>query len=138
MVQSGIKGGALITADIASSYHRDVFTFPGRVGDPISAGCNGLIKSHRAALIEGAGDVAYLLGWDTLDPAGKSEQEDACCKLSEIEMKIIQVLHIEGQVAIERLSMHCDVPLSRISGMLLELELRGLIRCLPGGLYCPV
>jgi DNA processing protein len=138
VVQSGLKGGALITADIAGSYHRDVFTFPGRVGDPISAGCNRLIKSHKAALIEGAEDVAYLLGWDTLNPAGKKEQGDVCCKLSHNEMKIIEALRAEGQVTIDRLSMHCNVPVSRISEILLDLELRGLIRCLPGEIYCPV
>jgi DNA processing protein len=60
VIESGIKGGALITADLANSYNRDVFAFPGRAGDPASAGCNQLIKTHRAALIENGSDLEYL------------------------------------------------------------------------------
>jgi DNA processing protein len=136
VVQSGLKGGALITADIANSYHRDVFAFPGRVGDPTSAGCHKLIKLHEAALIEGAGDVAYLLGWDAFMPAGMEEQGQACRKLSEKEMRIIELLRSEGQLTIDRLSLNCDIPVSRISEILLSLELQGLIRGLPGEVYC--
>jgi DNA processing protein len=136
VVQSGLKGGALITADIANSYHRDVFAFPGRVGDPTSAGCHKLIKLHEAALIEGAGDVAYLLGWDAVMPVGMEEQGHACRKLSEKEMRIIELLRSEGQVSIDRLSLTCNIPVSRISEILLSLELQGLIRGLPGEVYC--
>jgi DNA processing protein len=136
VVQSGLRGGALITADLANSYHRDVFTFPGRVGDPISAGCNMLIKSHQAALIEGAEDVAYLLGWDSFNPAGKTEPGDFSCNLSADEMKVTKTILAEGRVTIDRLSMRCDIPVNRISGILLDLELQGLIRCLPGEVYC--
>jgi DNA processing protein len=137
VVQSGQKGGALITADIANSYHRDVFTFPGRVGDPASAGCNQLIKTHKAALIEGAGDVAYLLGWDTDPPAEKKTQGKLIHGLSDKEAQIMKILRSEGHVSIDRICLKSSVPVSRISGILLNLELAGLIKCLPGDVYCP-
>jgi DNA processing protein len=136
VVQSGHKGGALITADIASSYHRDVFTFPGRVGDPASAGCNQLIKTHKAALIEGAGDVAYLLGWDTDPPLEKAQQGKPFHELSEKEKEIIEMLRSEDHVSIDRIGLKCNIPVSRISGILLNLELAGWIKCLPGDVYC--
>jgi DNA processing protein len=136
VVQSGQKGGALITADIANSYHRDVFTFPGRVGDPASAGCNQLIKTHKAALIEGAGDVAYLLGWDTDLPAEKKTQGKLIHGLSDKEAQIMKILRSEGHVSIDRICLKSSVPVSRISGILLNLELAGLIKCLPGDVYC--
>ncbi len=136
IVQSGYKGGALITADLANSYDRDVFTFPGRVGDPASAGCNHLIKTHGAALIEGAGDVAYLLGWDP-DPPGKKETRDHLFReLSEKEGQIIEILRAEGQASMDSIALKCKIPLGRISGILLDLELGGLIKCLPGDVYC--
>jgi DNA processing protein len=136
VVQSGHKGGALITADIANSYHRDVFTFPGRVGDPASAGCNQLIKTHKAALIEGAGDVAYLLGWDTDPPAEKEKQGKLFHGLSDKEEHIIEILRSESHVSIDRICLKCNIPVSRISEILINLELAGLVKCLPGDVYC--
>jgi len=65
IVESGAKGGSLITADIANSYNRDVFAFPGKIGDEYSAGCNKLIKINKAALIESYKDIEYILGWET-------------------------------------------------------------------------
>ena len=63
VVESGIKGGALITADIADSYNRDVFAVPGRPDDQWSAGCNSLIRSNKAALAENSDDIEYFLSW---------------------------------------------------------------------------
>ncbi len=136
VVQSGTKGGALITADIASSYHRDVFTFPGRVGETASAGCNSLIKTHKAHLIEGAGDVAYLLGWDTGPPARGESPGERFHNLTEIQKKIIDFLRREGPTKPDYLSLRCKVPMDRISEILLTLELEGMVNCLPGDVYC--
>lgn len=138
VVQSGQKGGALITADIANSYHRDVFTFPGRVGDAASAGCNQLIKNHKAALIEGARDVAYLLGWDNEPPVEMEKPEIPKHPLSDKKKQVLEMLRAEGQVPIDRICLKCGIPVSRISRILLDLELAGLIKCLPGDLYCTV
>jgi len=67
VVEAGKKGGALITADIANSYNRDVFAVPGRLGDTYSEGCNNLIKTNRAALIQSADDIKYIMGWEKTD-----------------------------------------------------------------------
>jgi DNA processing protein len=64
VIESSIKGGALITADLASSYNRDVFALPGRVTDKRSQGCNNLIKTNKAALIEKVEDIEYIMNWD--------------------------------------------------------------------------
>jgi DNA processing protein len=136
VVQSDLRGGALITADIANSYDRDVFTFPGRAGDRASAGCNQLIKTHLAVLIEGAADVAYGLRWDVELPLETEGQAEHLQELSEPEQKIMDILRFQGHVSIERLSQISDIPLGKISGLLLDMELEGLIRCLPGEIYC--
>jgi len=84
VIESASKGGALITADLANSYNRDVFAFPGRVNDNYSQGCNRLIKSNKAALIEGVRDLEYIMGWD---PPGKitSQFKDNCSKNSHMK-----------------------------------------------------
>ena len=135
VVQSGHKGGALITADLANSYHRDVFTFPGKVGDPASAGCNRLIKTHKASMVEGARDVMYLLGWDPGSQAETNMQTKLFHELSEMEEKIMELLRAEENVSIDVICLRCDIPVNRISGILLEMEFAGLIRCLPGDVY---
>ena len=88
-------------------------------------------------MIEGAGDVAYLLGWDTDPSVENRQQETSFAGLSETEEQIMEFLRSEGQVAIDRICLKCHIPVSRISGILLNLELAGLIKCLPGDVYCP-
>jgi DNA processing protein len=135
VVQSGHKGGALITADIANSYHRDVFTFPGRVGDPASAGCNQLIKIHKASLVEGARDVLINLGWISEPKTETMTQTEPFHELSEMESKIMDVLRTEGNVTIDEICLRCNMPVNRISEHLLMMEFAGLIKCLPGDVY---
>lgn len=135
VVESGAKGGALVTADLANSYDRDVFAFPGRISDPSSTGCNRLIKTNRAVLIESYKDIEYLLGWEPL--AGKPEgiQRSIFREFSPDETKILQVLEKEGDSSIDFLSFRTGIPVSRVSGILLELELEGLILVLPGDCF---
>ena len=135
VVQSGPKGGALITADIASSYHRDVFTFPGRVGDTASAGCNRLIKDHKASMIEGAEDVAYLLGWDAEPQAGEEIHAERLNHLTDMEKGIIDLLRSDGPARLDDLSLKCRIPVSGIAEILLKMELEGMVSCLPGDVY---
>ncbi len=135
VVESGIKGGALITADLANSYNRDVFAFPGRITDPASAGCNGLIKSHRAALIEDYNDVEYQLGWEAAEANRQFAWPSDTRELSTEEKSIIKVLESGGDSSIDLLCFHTGLPVSRISGILLDLELSGLILGIPGDCY---
>ena len=133
VVESGIRGGALITADLAGSYNRDVFAYPGKSGDPMSAGCNGLIKSHRAALIESCRDLEYILGWE---PSGNTDPaHPPPVRTGKDEKRIIEVLAGESEVSIDEICEQSGMHVKTISGILLNLEFRGLVICLPGNRY---
>jgi DNA processing protein len=135
VVESGNRGGALITADLANSYNRDVFAFPGRICDPASAGCNGLIKTHRAALIEDPYDLEYQLGWMPMGEKHQPGQTSMFRDLSPDEQAVIRVLQSEGDSSVDLICFQSGIPVSRISGILLGLELEGLVRVLPGNCY---
>jgi len=134
VVESGEKGGALITADIANSYNRDVFAFPGRANDRCSAGCNKLIKTNRAAMIEHLNDLEYLMGWKRKEN-NEPLQKELFTALSEEESKTIGFLQTEPGLTIDRLSLLCDMPVSKISALMLNLEFKGMVKCLPGKVY---
>jgi DNA processing protein len=134
VVESGIKGGALITADIAGSYNRDVFAIPGRPGDQWSAGCNSLIKHNKAALIENARDIEYFLNWQ---PSGTKDpvQSSLFSELSESEKLIYEEVKMNGEINIDHLCRTVDMPVYKLSSILLQMEFNGLIKCYPGNLY---
>lgn len=136
VIESGIKGGALITADIAASYNRDVLAVPGRPEDQWSAGCNALIKNNKAALVESADDIDYFLGWR----AAKSKspvQPSLFPELDETEKLIYELISGEGESDIDHICRTLDIPVFRLSPILLQMEFRGLIRCCPGNIYRP-
>jgi DNA processing protein len=135
VIESGEKGGALITADIASSYNRDVFAFPGRISDKYSAGCNRLIKTNRAAMIEGLADLEYLMGWQKSDPGTDAVQKDLFTELNDDETLLIDLLRQETMLTIDLLAIRCNMQVSKVSSTLLSLEFKGMVRCLPGKVY---
>jgi DNA processing protein len=135
VIESKTKGGSLITAEIANSYNRDVFAFPGRVDDPCSAGCNNLIRQHKAALIQSAADVIYLLGWEKTAVANAPIQKKLFLELKPEEELIVTVLKEKQQLAIDDLCLLCKLPMSTISSLLLTLEFSGIIKSLPGKIY---
>jgi DNA processing protein len=135
VVESGEKGGALITADIAASYDRDVCAFPGRAGDFYSKGCNDLIKRNIAALIENASDLEYALGWE--DPAKKSQpfQQRLFIDLTPEEQNLVDLLKRNEKIHIDSLCQAADMPMGKISALLLGLEFKGMVDALPGNQY---
>ena len=135
VVESAIKGGALITADIAGSYNRDVMAFPGRTSDPYSTGCNWLIRTNKASLIEGVNDLEYLLGWESPHKAAVPKQTELFVELSEEEKMIVALLRESGEFPLDLISMRLNMPVSRVSAMLLNLEFAGMVRSLPGKIY---
>jgi DNA processing protein len=135
VVESGIRGGALITADLANSYDRDVFAFPGRVSDPASAGCNRLIKTHRADLIENYRDLEYRLGWESTENKKSEIQRSLFREPGPDDQKILKVLEEEGDCSIDMICFKSGLPVSRASVILLEMELSGMILTLPGDCY---
>ena len=135
VVESGEKGGALITADIANSYNREVFAFPGRVDDPRSKGCNQLIKSSKASLIEDAADLAYVMGWEITRQKRKVVQQQLFDELEGMQKRIVDLLKTHGMLSMDDIGFRCESPVSKVSPLLLDLEFRGIVRSLPGNLY---
>jgi len=135
IVESGEKGGALITADIANSYNRDVFAFPGRVNDKYSKGCNQLIKSNKASLIESAADLEYLMGWEVQKQKQRTIQRKLFQELTTKEKEILDVLKAHETIPIDLICNEMQLSTSQISPVLLDLEFKGLVKSLPGKQY---
>jgi DNA processing protein len=137
VVESGERGGALITAEIANVYNRDVFAVPGRIDDEHSKGCNKLIKANKAALLESFEDIEYLLGWERPDSSEKPKtiQRELFVNLTDDDRKIIEIIRNAGQINLDILSVMAEMPVSKVSPMLLNLEFAGLVKCLPGKMF---
>lgn len=134
VVETARKGGSIITAEYANNYNRDVFAIPGRPGEPTSEGCNWLIKSHKASLLESASDLAYLMHWQQSErPA--NEQLKLFEELSPEEKIVVDLLKINEALHIDRLSLESRLPHGLLATVLLEVECKGLIRTLPGKRY---
>lgn len=135
VVEASIKGGALITAEIANSYNKDVFAFPGRTNDLLSEGCNFLIKTNRAGLINNAKDLIYYLNWDEqITTVKKQVQISMPINLTANEHKVIDVLQY-GQLSIDELCITLSIQQSKLAIVMLTLEMQGLIISLPGKVY---
>lgn len=137
VVESAAKGGALITAELAESYHRDCFAFPGRVGDEFSAGCNNLIKTNRAVLITSASDFVDAMGWQPVSaPRQENVQRQLFLELNEEEQRIVDLLQKNSDgMQVNTLVVESNIPINRISAILFELEMKGVVRALAGGIY---
>ena len=135
VIESAAKGGALITAELAESYHRDCFAFPGRCSDTYSMGCNELIRSNRAILLTSAEDFITSMGWSPTKPH-KIIQRDLFPELNEEEQGIINILqkHPDG-IQINTLVVQANTPIQQLSALLFELEMKGIIRAMAGGIY---
>ncbi|WP_419699116.1 DNA-processing protein DprA [Mucilaginibacter sp. NFX135] len=136
VIEAGIKGGALITAEIANSYNRDVFAFPGRLDDKYSEGCNFLIRNHKAALLTCVADLAFSLGWEKADKAKPTDQFVLPIDLSKDERLIFDILQQhQSPLAIDDLTIKANMPMSMLAMNLLNMEMQGYIQSLPGKTY---
>ena len=139
VVESRIKGGSLITADIAFTYSRDVFAYPGRPADTNSAGCNRLIKYAQAQLIESADDLIAAMRWQPMqagDDAYQTQLDQLFLELAPEEQTILDILRQnEDGIHVNSLVAETRMPYTATSSLLFQMELRGLVRSLPGGLY---
>jgi DNA processing protein len=134
VVESGVSGGSIITAKLANGYNRDVFAIPGSIYSDKSEGCNRLIKSHQAALLESAKDLEYIMGWAKKEKA-KNVQTKIFVDLKEEEELILEVMREKGKIQIDSLSLETELTMSQAMVHLLNLELNGLVRSLPGKRY---
>jgi DNA processing protein len=135
VVESGPKGGALITAELAASYSRDVFAVPGRVGDTYSSGCNRFIQNNIAALVENGSDIGKMLGWEPEAGQQTEPQLTITEPLTEAEQMILRAINNDPGIGQEILSIRTGIPLHKLSGTLLQMELRNWISTMPGNLY---
>lgn len=135
VIESAEKGGSLVTANLANDYNRDVFAVPGRTTDKYSQGCNNLIKTQRANLLTSAADLVYILNWELQRESQKSAQKQLFISLTEEEQKIYDYLQTLGKEMMDIIALECDFPIYRISSILLNMELKGVIRPLPGKMF---
>ncbi|KIA97990.1 DNA processing protein DprA [Flavobacterium sp. KMS] len=134
VIESADKGGSLITANMANDYNRDVFAVPGRTTDKFSQGCNNLIKTQKANVLTNAADLIYILNWD-VENTSKSVQKQLFVELEPDEQKIHDYLLKTGKDLMDTIALKCNFPIYKISGLLLNMELKGVIRPLPGKLF---
>lgn len=135
VIESAAKGGSLVTADIANSYNRDVFALPGRATDLQSQGCNNLIKSQQANLITNAADLIYMLGWELEEKNNKPQQTQLFVELSEEEKLVFNSLNETGKEQLDKIAITCNIPTYKLASLLLSMELKGVVRPLPGKMF---
>lgn len=131
VIESAEKGGSLVTSDIANSYNRDVFAVPGRSNDVFSKGCNNLIKNNQAHLLSSAEDIVKMLNWDVQKNAA-AKQTQLFIQLNETEQKIHNYLQQNGKQLLDVIALDCNIPTYHLSAVLLQMELKGCIKPLPG------
>ncbi len=139
LVESAAKGGGLITTEISQSYGRDVFAFPGRIGDQYSEGCNHLIRDNGAGLITSAKDFVNAMGWQDdaklANAQKKGIQREMFPELSEEEKVIVRILHKNNDLQINILTVQTDIPIHKLTALLFDLEMKGVVKELAGGMY---
>lgn len=134
VVESAEHGGALITAELAAEYNRDVFALPGRISDKYSAGCNQLIASHGAGLIQNADDLCIAMRW----PVNGQQPDNAPVlplELNPDESAIVNFLENNEDASLQQLTVETGFPISKLMSILIDMEFRGIILALPGGRY---
>ncbi|MBT8318983.1 MAG: DNA-processing protein DprA [Gramella sp.] len=134
VIESAEKGGALVTADIANSYDREVFAVPGRPTDKYSVGCNNLIKAQKAHVLTSAADLAYILNWE-IGANKQAVQKQLFIELEEDEQKLYEFLKTSGKTELDILALNCKFPTFKTASLLLNMELKGAIRPLPGKMF---
>jgi DNA processing protein len=144
VVEAAAKGGALITAEYANNYHREVFAVPGQLNQAFSAGCNKLIRENKAQIYTSPKDLIETLNWDqTIRPGNESVLKKTSAPalpvdITEEESQVVALLRQAADVHIDELSWKSQIPMGRLASLLLNLEFRGFVRSLPGKKYAVV
>lgn len=135
IIETSIKGGSLITAELGNGYNKDVFAFPGRIHDVKSEGCNYLIKNNKAGLITSANDLIENMGWVQVKKASAKKQKELFIELLPDEKIIVEILQIQDQVHIDELYFKSKLNSSKVAAALLMLEMQNVVISLPGKIY---
>lgn len=139
VVEAAEKGGALITANLANDYDREVFAVPGNWGQAYSQGCNKLIREHKAHILSRPHDVVEMLNWDQ-EPntvsAGRPVQPEITIEIDSDEKTVVDALNDKQEaVLLDALSWHTQMPVNKLASVLLSLEFKGIVKSLPGKKY---
>ncbi|HUS01611.1 MAG TPA: DNA-processing protein DprA [Chitinophagaceae bacterium] len=135
VVETGIKGGSLITAELGNGYNKDVFAIPGRTNDSKSEGCNYLIRNNKAGLITCANDILEGMGWKEYKKPSAKKQRELFIELSDDERTIVNILQQQEQIHIDELYIKSGLSSSAAAAALLTLEMQSVINSLPGKMY---
>ena len=141
LVESAAKGGGLITAEIAQSYARAVFAFPGNVGQMYSEGCNNLIRDNGAGLISNADDFVKAMGWPTVKDMPLFSQSLASVVGSQIpnlsaeEQQVVSLLQQTNDLQLNIITVKTGIPIGRLTALLFQLEMKCVVKPLAGGMY---
>ena len=135
VIESAEKGGSLVTADIANSYSRDVFAVPGRPSDAMSTGCNNLIKNHKAHALTTPLDVPYILNWQLPNSQKQTHQTKLFIDLEGEEKAVYNYLKTNPKSLLDEIAINCNLPIYKMASLLLTLELKGVVKPIPGKLF---
>ncbi|RXK62492.1 DNA-protecting protein DprA [Lacibacter luteus] len=134
VIETGKKGGSMITANLANNYNRDVFAVPGKATDSKSEGCNYLIQSNKAALIRNGEDIIAQMGWEEQQKK-KVIQKQLFVDLTADERLIVELLQQQQQLHVDEINLHTAISSSSVAAALLMLEMNGIVNSLPGKMY---
>lgn len=136
VIETGIRGGSMITAELANGYNKDVFAFPGKVTDNKSAGCNYLIKTNKAMLLTDAQELIDVMGWENWSlKSGVRSQKELFIELTKDEKIVVDVLKEKDTVSIDEINLKSGLSSSAVAAAILNLELQNVVLTLPGKLY---
>jgi DNA processing protein len=136
VVEAADKGGALITADLANGYFKDVFAFPGNIRQQYSNGCNQLIKAHKANLLTSVKDLEYMMNWEVAQPAVVTPAAPCYAEYEPDEQMVLKTLwESAAPLMLDVLSGRSGLPPGQLAGILLTLELKGVVTPMPGSAY---
>ena len=135
VVESARRGGSIITAQLGINYGKDIFAVPGRPRDKYSEGCNELIRTNKATLLQQADDIAQMLNWDVTDAEQLARQQQLFTELTDIEKRVIDLLQAREEIGVDQLGHQVELADNELAGLLLELEFKGIVRSLPGKRY---
>jgi DNA processing protein len=135
VVETGVKGGSMITAELANGYNRDVFAYPGKITDAKSAGCNALIRNNKAILLTNTHELAESLGWEQKISKNIQPQKELFANLNAAEKTIVDLLNEKQPVHIDELNIRCGFSTSSMAAAILNLELQNIVQALPGKMY---
>lgn len=135
VIETDIKGGSMITAELANGYNKDVFAIPGKITEAKSTGCNYLIRSSKAQLLGSANELIEMMGWQDKKKQKNKIQKELFIELSAEEKIIINILKEKGSVHIDEINWQSNLSSGAVAAAILNLELQNVIVSLPGKLY---